>query len=422
MNFNQKSISDLKLSVHHVGGRAGSRAFPYIKKFEKDFINVLYDADEDCLEQVKHRNRNFESELHVLPYALSDKCKPSVLNINYDPYTSSLLETNNSIKSFYLFEGRFDYIFGEVATPIEKRDINVVSIDHLYKTNTVSIPKPDFLSIDVEGVEFDILKGAIETMNSSVLAVFAEINFLPFRHGQKNLGELSDFLSTHGFHFVSFANSGYGEKIVMEKMAPYRYPVGLRGDGFHTCSEVLFLRKIEIVENIISDNLMRYINLRKLAFIAFVFNQTEYGLECLKHSRMIDKHSKSDLHFSGEVSYLTFLSEIELAEKKHPKLFPKTFKAFYSQAESKKRFLVEERKSQVKKSIVRDFAKNVPGLRMIYRLILKTIYGVLKLVKKKYSLITLNSDFEKVFIKFGLTEQACLIRKKRIEQQPHVSK
>jgi hypothetical protein len=47
-----------KLSIHHVGGRAGSRSFPHMKQFEKDIINVLYDADEDCLEQNKALNHH----------------------------------------------------------------------------------------------------------------------------------------------------------------------------------------------------------------------------------------------------------------------------------------------------------------------------------------------------------------------------
>ena len=48
----------LKLAIHHVGGRAGSRSFPHLIKFEKDIINVLYDADEDCLEQNKALNHH----------------------------------------------------------------------------------------------------------------------------------------------------------------------------------------------------------------------------------------------------------------------------------------------------------------------------------------------------------------------------
>ena len=80
---------------------------------------------------------------------------------------------------------------------------------------------------------------------------------------------------------------------MMQEMSPYRYPLGLRGGGFHTLSEALFLRKIDVVNNLLSDPIECYINLRKLAFISIVFNQIEYGLECLRHSRIIEKKYES---------------------------------------------------------------------------------------------------------------------------------
>jgi len=395
-----------KLSIHHVGGRAGSRVFPHMKQFEKDIINVLYDADEDCLEQIKALNHHLESQLHVLPYALSDKCKSSVLNINYDPYTSSLLESNKYFDSFYMFENNYDYMWGETGKTVEKRAIEVVSIDHIYGSGSVSFPKPDFLSIDVEGGEYDILKGSIETMKSNILAVYAEVSFLPFRKDQTKFGELCDFLSAHGYYFVSFSNSG--GKIYMEEMSPYRYSVGLRGGGFHTLSEALFLRKIDVVNNLFSDPIERYINLRKLAFISIVYNQIEYGLECLKQSRKMDNKYK----IRPESNYFQFMNELEFAEKKHSKLFPKTFMSIYTFEKSKGRFNISNKRSKLK-SIVK---KIIPGLPMLYKLTLKLMNDFPIKMKK---LLLPYSNFEKVFIKFELYDQAKLIKQKRITQQLH---
>ena len=411
------TLANLKLSIHHVGGRAGSRAFPPMKFFEKDIINVLYDADKDCLKQIIARNRHLESQLHVLPYAFGDKCKTSTLNINYDPYTSSLLETNESLDSFYKFSNNHDYILGETAKTVEKRDVEVVSIDHIYGSDSVTCPKPDFLSIDVEGGEYDILKGSIETMKSSVLAVYAEVTFLPFRKGQKNFGELCDFLSAQGYHFVTFANSD--DKIFMQEMSPYRYPIGLRGGGFHTLSEALFLRKIEVVNNLFSHPEQRYINLRKLAFFSIVFNQIEYGLECLKQSRVIYKNTGSIPNIIGEPNYFKFLIELELAEKKHPNLFPKTFMSIYTYQQSKERFNIYDKRSKFE-SIV----KKISGFFVLYKLALKIKNYVLKKLNSLYYLLasSYNSNFEKVFIKFKLIDQARLIKQKRILQQSYISK
>ena len=150
-------MSNRKISIHHIGGRAGSRVFPKIKHFEKDLINVLYDAYEDCLEQIKERNQRLESELHVLPYALSDQCKTLELNINYDPYTSSLLEKNKSFDEFYNFsDNGYDYIMGESTTVVEKRNINVVSMDHMFNSESIEFPTQIFyhLMLKVESIIF----------------------------------------------------------------------------------------------------------------------------------------------------------------------------------------------------------------------------------------------------------------------------
>jgi len=381
-----------------------------LKKFEKDIINVLYDADEDCLEQIKDRNQHLESQLHVLPYALSDKCKSSVININYDPYTSSLLESNKLFDSYYMFNNNHDYIMGETAKTVEKRNIEVESIDHIFGSNNVSLPKPDYLSIDVEGGEYDILRGSIETMQSSILAIYSEVSFFPFRKNQKNFSELCDLLSTQGFSFVTFANSE--EKIWMEEMSPYRYPIGLRGGGFHTLSEALFLRKIDVVKNLFSDPIEQYINLRKLAIIAIVYNQIEYGLECLKQSKKI----KSKHKVRSELNYFKFLDELEVAEKTHPKLFPKTFMSIYTIEKSMLRFKGN------KKSKIKTIAKKIPLLPVFYKLVFRIFNYCYEQLKKMYLLLSFNSDFEKVYIKFGLIKQFRLIKKKRIIQQSHLPK
>ena len=405
---------NFKLSVHHVGGRAGSRSFPHMKNFEKDIINVLYDADADCVAQITERNQILDSELYVLPYALGASHKAGVLNINYDPFTSSLLEKNNSYDSFYYFNDDHDYIMGEATKTIEKRDVQLVSIDDILKSKRSTFPKPDFLSIDVEGGEYGVLKGAKDIIKCSVLAIYAEVTFHPFRTGQKSFSELCDLLSGYGFYFATFANSN--GNIYMEEMAPYRYPIGLRGAGFHTLSEALFLRKIDVVEDMFPESSARYINLRKLAFISIVFNQIEYGLECLKRSRLIEHENKPDE--SSVANYFNFLGELEKIVEIQPQIFPQTFSSKYSFEQSKARFKSNESKFKGK------YKKMLSKLPIIYKLML-SIYMVIIRFEKYISVrgITFRlgySKFEKTFIKYGLLSQARIIRKKRISQSKYI--
>ena len=409
---------DLKLSVHHVGGRGGSRSFPHMKNFERDIVNVLYDADANCVAQIRERNQIHDSELYVLPYALAASHKLGVLNINYDPFTSSLLEKNNSYDSFYYFNGDHDYIMGEATKTIEKRDVQLVSIDDIFKLNRSTFPKPDFLSIDVEGGEYGVLKGAKDIIKCSVLAIYAEVTFHPFRTGQKSFSDLCDLLSGYGFHFAAFANSA--GNIDMQEMSQYRYPVGLRGAGFHTLSEALFLRKIDVVEDMFPESTKCYINLRKLAFIAIVFNQIEYGLECLKRSRLMEHESKTDE--SSVPNYLNFLKELENIVKIQPQIFPQTFSSKYSFEQSKSRFNFNfDSNALTFKQKLKNMLSDMP---IIYRLVSKSS-RVLLGFKSYMSLqgitsILGHSKFEKIFIKYDLLSQASLIKKKRILHSKYV--
>jgi FkbM family methyltransferase len=401
-------MDNLKLSVHHVGGRGGSRSFPVLNKFEKDIINVLYDADKECLDQVKKANKYLDSELYVFPYGLADKCKKAELNINYDPYTSSLLEYNSDFKSFYMFHNHHDYILGEALKTMEKQKIDLVTLDYLFNDLHISAPKPDFLSIDIEGGEYNLLKGAKGIMKSSVLAVYAEVAFLPFRKDQKGFSELCDLLSKQGFYFVSFAN--YHGNVWMQEMSPYRYPIGLRGKGFHTQSEALFLRKIDTLNTLFKDPLEQFLNLRKLAFISIVYNQIEYALECLKQSRMCIHDIETKQNLSKRFEYLNFLNALEAIEQDSKQILPQTFKTLFTFKQSKNRFISVKDKFYIKALI------KIPGLKKIYSYLRSIITKINPKIKKIYFSLW-SSSFEKIFKKYELQEQYKIIKKIRVDQQ-----
>ena len=218
-------FANKRLSVHHVGGRPGSRAFPVLARFEKDVINILYDADTDCLAQVEERNRKFESELHVLPYCLGDSCRTGSLNINYDPFTSSLRDANPVYESFYQFYHTHDYPFSETVKTIEKRACGTGQLRLLFPIQKFSrFHRPDFLSIDTQGSEYEILQGAKDTLRSSVLALIVEVEFHPLYQGQRLFGDLSTLLSDQGFSFVRLSQ--------LDNYLPIEHRLGSGAKGF----------------------------------------------------------------------------------------------------------------------------------------------------------------------------------------------
>ncbi|MBI1975607.1 MAG: FkbM family methyltransferase [Candidatus Vogelbacteria bacterium] len=318
---------DNRIVSHHVGGRFGNRPFPVLEKFEKDFVNVLYDADLDCIPQIKRANEGLESELHVLPYCVGGRDRQSAnFYINMDPFTSSLRRFDPKYKSWSYHSGRYsdgvnnyDYIVGETFAPIERRRVRVCTLDTILKRER-DLPPPDILTLDTQGTEYDILIGASRALRDSVLAIIAEVEFHALYRGQKLFGDVARYVDRKGFVFARFT------KYILE-YAPLRAPLGLRGRGFQNASDGLFLRRIESIEKF-RDPKKKDAMFEKLAFIAIVFEHFEYALACLQRVGRL----------TGSREYGTFLIEFKQAADSLPKKYPQTFADRYSPEESIGRF------------------------------------------------------------------------------------
>lgn len=403
-------VNNKRLSVHHIGGRAGSRAVPFLNKFEKDIINVLYDADIDCIPQIEEIYQDRQSEIHVLPYCLGDDCKATQFNINYEPSTSSIKEKNSDYDSYYFFNEDHDSLFSEVTMPMEKRRVEMKTIDHIFQSNITSIPPPDFLSLDVQGAAYEVLHGAKETLKTRVLALLIEVEFYPFYKGQILFGDVVKLLSNIGFDFVRFLSIG--------EMSPFRAPISCRGEGFQMYADALFLRRIKDIENIDSDELRYYTMLQKLAFIAIVFNQFEFGLQCLLRTRDLSIQ-RLNTEVSEEPTYCKFLRELEGQIRKVPQVFPETFASKCTFEASKLRY-----KTSDKRGIYERCRFNViKSLRKF-----PTLFQFLKQIRQAHVSMPpmlwfrRRSAVERHLIKYGLKRQAKILMKNRIIQSKYSQK
>jgi len=364
-----------KICSHHVGGRSGTRAFPVLMRFESDFVNVLYDADPECAVQMETLLKDSASETKVLPYCLGGKRGNAVFNINYDPYTSSLLSLNPKKREWYFYfrKHQHDYILGETFKTIERQKMPVTTLDFVIRDQ--SIQPPDILSIDVQGTEWDVLRGAKRTLDRHTVAVIAEVEFHQLYKGQKLFGDVSALLQNQGFQFVKF-------KKYFTEFSPYRYPIGLRGEGFQGSSDALFFKDIASVKK--EKNLKkRTLMFQKLAFIAIVFNQFEFALQCLKEISSELRNEPNELNYQA----LTRMFAQETARV--PKVFPPTFKEEYTFAQSRERFNQEATLEEGKERVVSASSM------------------------KRAS----DSKIEKLFRKYDLSSQADLIKKMRLQQE-----
>jgi FkbM family methyltransferase len=321
------ALPDLRLSVHHIGARYGSRYFPVLPNFEPEVVNVLYDADPDCVAQIEEKNAALPSELHVLPYCLAAERGTAELTITFDPFASSLYVQNHAYDSFHVI-GTVDYVMGEALRPIETRIVETTTLDDVVRESGGTIPPPDFLSANIQGAEYDVLLGGREALQSRTVGIMLEVELHALYAGQKLFGDVSRLLDDRGFHFVRFAK--------LFELSPVRLPIGLRGPGFHSFAFAIFLRKLESVASVVDDD-HRYVMLRKLGYVALACNQLEYALAALAESRAIDPPPAAATDFA-RTAIGRFLVELERAAETVPATLPPTFADVHTVESSRARF------------------------------------------------------------------------------------
>lgn len=144
--------------------------------------------------------------------------------------------------------------------------LNTINLQEFIEQQGVS---PDVLSIDAQGMELRIMKGAGSAM-SLVNAVVSEVEFFEIYSGQGLFHEQMLLLDNYGFRLADLLNSQYW------------HPGPACGKGFLTVAEALWFRNIKsfLELNAAGDCfVMRGI---KLAAVAFAFQRYSYSYTLLK--------------------------------------------------------------------------------------------------------------------------------------------
>jgi FkbM family methyltransferase len=271
-----------RIVAHHVGGRGFGVALNCPARFSRDIVNILYEADEKCALEMIAQNTN--ENFHVLPYCLGLEDRAGKLHVTNNPYASSNLKPNPEYDSYYcevklageidgvpMQDTRYDAVYGNENKVVEVRNVMIRSLDTLVRDGKVpGNLMPDFLSLDTQGSELDILRGADATLRDHCIALATEIEFHPMYEGQALFSGIFDFALRHGFYFAGFT--------YLQEISPKRMPVGARAKGFLAFGDALFLRRIDSVKSIARSPNEQHLMLLKLAFVALNFGYLEYAL------------------------------------------------------------------------------------------------------------------------------------------------
>ena len=404
--MNQKSQNiEERLTIHHIGGRSGSLGAVEIPSdFLKETIVVMYDADPDCTDHIAKMIENDYYKSIVLPYCIGGKNGKTSFHINNCPFTSSTLPTNPAFKDYYHFNKStdyvHDYVWGEASKCSETRNIEMVSLDSLISDHKPEIPKPDILSLDTQGSEYEILQGAHNILNSNVLAVHCEVEFLPFYKNQKLFPDIFNLLSSQHFQFIEFTS--------LERVSPFRGPIDNRGRSFTAAGDAVFFKSFSQLKKTIPNLSELYIAGHKLCLIATFYGQVEFAMDILNQLNKLPYDTNTTAEFRKQ-NYYIFLDKLHNEANKSNNLYPKSFSEIPTRS-------LEKVPSASRKKI-KDLLAKYPSILTTVRYLLhspkKINYFFARLTKTK---ILFFSPFEKIFIEYGLSKIAKIIRKNRIDQ------
>ena len=264
----KKTKIDLKFNIIEIG------AFKYfndkepfyqlLNHFPSSKIIGFELEDEVC----KKMNNEAQSGVKYYPYALGKSNEKRNLYITEHPMCSSLYEPNEELLDFY---NGF-----KVAKLKEKKEIETITLDDFI--NKEKIEDIDFIKIDVQGAELDVLKGATNTIKNA-LKIVCEVEFIPLYKNQPLFGEVCNFLDQYNFMFNKFLGlEGRTLKPILINNNP-------NIASQHIWSDAVFIKHIEKINHLDDKKLL------KLSLLSAIYRSFDLSFFCL--SCYDKKHSSS---------------------------------------------------------------------------------------------------------------------------------
>jgi len=225
-----------------------------------------FDADADACDQanaeLETRQINWK-EIHI-PLAIGKAIEERTLYVTKHPMCSSLYPPNET----YLerFAG-----LPELVNLDFSFEIDTTTLDNFCQEEGAN--EIDFMQIDVQGADLDVLEGAKKVLNCGTLAIQIEVEFSHLYTNQPLFADVDTFLRKHDFTLFDISPS-YRLRARSPIRSTARSGQLLWGDAF-------YLR--DLIREDMNGKLKSPDRMLKLACIADVMNFPDYALEILEY-------------------------------------------------------------------------------------------------------------------------------------------
>jgi FkbM family methyltransferase len=275
-----------KINVFHIGGRGVGLGFADCLFDLKDKMSLfIFEADLDKSNRGWNKFQKDKKKMYdrygvepsIIPYCVFNKSGIKDFYSNFVPSSSSLFPVYPNSKNLVRWWNplskkpkEFRCRWGDICETKEIIKMEVVSLNELYEKE--EIVSPNFLNIDVQGAEYDIIEGSSDILDSDLMGIICESEFRPLYEGQKLFSEQFELLRKYKIFFVDFLFRDHWF---------YKF-VGGRGNL--VVSEALFLRDYTYFVEKYKNNInLLFLNLSKLMMIMNCFNSKSYIFEIMEY-------------------------------------------------------------------------------------------------------------------------------------------
>lgn len=265
------------INYHHIGGRNGTFPLPLkTGKLLNDFHLILYDADANCQEQMSKSLQGEWGKISVFPYCIGGQTGRASFHLNFHPTTNSLYPFNDAYAEYgYVNNPLYgEYRLGDACKHIQSIELDLLTLEDVLKQSNVSAV--DYLSLDVQGAEYDILHGAKELLQQQCVGVQLEVEFVELYRGQKTFFAIHSLMDEMGFELIDVI--GFG------RCAPMPLPIGYRGVEQPLSAEGIYLKKLECL-----IKLGNVEQIYKAAFFSLIYKKTGLCFKYLSAAIALDK-------------------------------------------------------------------------------------------------------------------------------------
>lgn len=189
MNSLSKFLDEQKIGLVDIGASGGLEA--RWRSIRGNIKAFLFEPDERSLEELKLADYVEE----MFPVGLGSSELTTPLNLCRSPGASSILSPCHSFLSLFSDAKRFDVT--------KQVDIKLPTLDHCLMSRWQDC---DFIKIDTQGTELDILRGGDALLDSPIIGLEIEVEFVRLYENQDLFGDVCSHLESKGFEFFDFVN------------------------------------------------------------------------------------------------------------------------------------------------------------------------------------------------------------------------